>query len=103
MTRSVIVFTRTALFLALSVAASSLFAGEAPDPQDNRHAEPKTLDSVTVTASPLRGGTEDLAKPVEVLAGERLDDVRGATLGETVNALPGVQSSNFGAGVGRPI
>ena len=40
---------------------------------------------------------------MEVLSGERLDEARGATLGETVNTLPGVQSSNFGAGVGRPI
>ena len=28
---------------------------------------------------------------------------KGATLGETVGRLPGVQSSNFGQGVGRPI
>ena len=106
MTRSFI--RQSVLFTALACASASLFAATpAPMPddqqQDTRHQDPKTLDTVTVTASPLRGGTEDLAKPVEVLTGERLDDVRGATLGETVNTLPGVQSSNFGAGVGRPI
>ncbi|MEO6365436.1 MAG: TonB-dependent receptor [Luteimonas sp.] len=103
MNRSFSCFNRNILLLALSFAASTSLAAETSDPQDSRHDDPKTLDTVTVTASPLRGGTEDLAKPVEVLAGERLDDVRGATLGETVNSLPGVQSSNFGPGVGRPI
>lgn len=106
MTRSFIV-RRSALFTALMCACASLYATTPAlmpdDQQDTRHQDPKTLDTVTVTASPLRGGTEDLAKPVEVLAGERLDDVRGATLGETVNSLPGVQSSNFGPGVGRPV
>ena len=40
---------------------------------------------------------------MEVLAGERLDAAKASSLGETVNKLPGVQSSYFGPGVGRPI
>ena len=72
--------------------------------QDDQHLhEPKTLDSVEVTASPLRGTAEDLARPVEVLAGEKLDEAKANSLGETVGKLPGVQSSYFGPGVGRPI
>jgi iron complex outermembrane receptor protein len=61
------------------------------------------LSSVTVTASPLSGDAESLARPVSVLAGEALDAAKGTTLGETIAGLPGVQSSSFGAGVGRPI
>lgn len=96
---------RTPLFLSLSLTSAIVWAADPPVAQDKtRHEDQATeLDKVVVTASPLRGGIEDLAKPVEVLSGERLDEVRGATLGETVNSLPGVQSSNFGAGVGRPI
>ena len=104
MTKSLL--SRTPLFLALGLASAAVWAADPPVPaQDKtRHEDKATqLDAVVVTASPLRGGVEDLAKPVEVLSGERLDQVRGATLGETVNSLPGVQSSNFGAGVGRPI
>jgi iron complex outermembrane recepter protein len=70
---------------------------------DPRHKEPKTLEAVEVTASPLGGSASDMVQPVEVLAGEKLDAAKAATLGETVGKLPGVQSSNFGAGVGRPI
>ncbi len=56
-----------------------------------------------VTASPLQGDAESLARPVEVLAGERLDEQKAGTLGDTVAKLPGVQSTFFGPGVGRPI
>ena len=73
------------------------------DPTDTRHQEPKTLDTVQVTATPLGGSASEMTHPVEVLAGEKLDAAKAPTLGETVGKLPGVQSSNFGAGVGRPI
>jgi iron complex outermembrane receptor protein len=63
----------------------------------------KALDQLIVTATPLRSNAENLIQPVEVLAGEALDDRRAGTLGETVSQLLGVQSSFFGAGVGRPI
>ncbi|GAB6195116.1 TonB-dependent receptor [Lysobacter xanthus] len=93
--------------LALALAAALPAAAAepaAPEPQvDNRHKDPAELDRVVVTAAPNRATAEELVRPVDVLGGERLDEARGATLGETVTGLPGVQSSNFGAGVGRPI
>ncbi|ADV28084.1 TonB-dependent receptor [Pseudoxanthomonas suwonensis 11-1] len=67
------------------------------------HDDPTDLPALQVTASPLPGDAESLTRPVEVLQGETLDDARGATLGETVARLPGVQTSYFGPGVGRPI
>jgi Outer membrane receptor proteins, mostly Fe transport len=67
------------------------------------HDDPTDLPALQVTASPLAGDAETLARPVEVLQGQALDDARGATLGETVARLPGVQTSYFGPGVGRPI
>jgi len=67
------------------------------------HDDPTELPALQVTASPLAGDAETLARPVEVLQGQALDDARAATLGETVARLPGVQTSYFGPGVGRPI
>lgn len=86
---------------ALALALCTLPAHAAQD--DPRHVEIKDLDEVMVRATPLPQTAESLTRPVEVLAGSRLDEVRAATLGETVNRLPGVQSSYFGPGVGRPI
>jgi iron complex outermembrane receptor protein len=95
---------------ALATAAEPAPAADDPPATDSRHDSDagnsrhvKDLDAVTVTASPLGGTASELSRPVEVLAGERLDEARGASLGETVAGLPGVQSSNFGPGVGRPI
>ena len=112
---------RAALSVALSLALAPFAAAQAQQAQqaptdppapasDTRHAQDKASDShikdlggVVVTASALQDTAETLSKPVEVLTGERLDESRAATLGETVATLPGVQSSNFGPGVGRPI
>src|SRR5690606_1732972 len=70
----------------------------------SRHDQHMTeLSTVQVTASPLAGTAESLARPVEVISGEELDRLKAATLGDTVGKLPGVQTSYFGPGVGRPI
>ncbi len=61
------------------------------------------LDSIVVTATPLRSSAESLAHPVEVLHGTELENRKASNLGETVNKLPGVQTTYFGTGVGRPI
>ncbi|WP_119717570.1 TonB-dependent receptor domain-containing protein [Cognatilysobacter tabacisoli] len=91
---------RLPLALALAAAVSTAYA--APAPQQHDH-DPVELDRVEVRATPLAGTAEDLARPVEVLTGERLDEVKANSIGETVSKLPGVQSSYFGPGVGRPI
>ncbi len=92
--------TRLAVALTLILSTLPAFASQQDDP---RHAEIKDLDELVVRATPLPQTAETLTRPVEVLAGSRLDEVRAATLGETVGRLPGVQSSYFGPGVGRPI
>ncbi|RDY69737.1 TonB-dependent receptor [Lysobacter soli] len=87
--------------LVLALAAALPLAAQADD-QGHDH-QPKDLSGVEVKATPLVGTAEDLVRPVDVLAGEKLDRVKSNSLGETVGKLPGVQSSYFGPGVGRPI
>lgn len=96
--------TRLCLALAVVLAYPAVAAEPVPaaDPQDARH-KPQTLDTVQVTASPLATSAEDMTQPAEILGGEKLDEAKAATLGETVGKLPGVQSTNFGAGAGRPV
>jgi iron complex outermembrane receptor protein len=84
----------SALALALATPAALAQTG-ASDATD--------LKAVVVTASPLKGNAESVATPVEVLYGEQLDRSKAATLGDTVAKLPGVQTTYFGTGVGRPI
>jgi len=65
--------------------------------------EPSRLRDVVVTAVPLKQNADQLVTPVSVLAGSELDDARSGTIGQTVAGVPGVQTTAFGAGAGRPV
>lgn len=94
----------THLSLALLAAlASPLAWAQDAARQDERHDQPRHFDQVIVTATALPNTVNTLLRPVEVLAGERLDEAKQNTLGESLSRLTGVQSSYFGPGVGRPI
>jgi iron complex outermembrane recepter protein len=91
--------------LSLAIAALLLptaALAQAVDPAHDRERA-KPLEELVVTASPLGQRADEIARPVEVLSGADLDAAKGATLGETLSGLPGVQSGYFGPGVGRPI
>ncbi|MGB0514310.1 MAG: TonB-dependent receptor, partial [Wenzhouxiangellaceae bacterium] len=60
-------------------------------------------ENIEVRALPLGGSALDSTRPVDVLTGEELDDRKEATLGETMQAELGIQSTAFGPGAGRPI
>ncbi|MBY4598767.1 TonB-dependent receptor [bacterium BD-1] len=94
---------RLALAVLLALPALALAQAEPADQDEHDHETPRTLDTLEVTASPLRGSIDDLVRPVDVLGGEALDARKAGTLGETLERQAGVQSSYFGAGVGRPI
>lgn len=61
------------------------------------------LPEVVVTALPFKQSPDDVIAPVTVLSGAQLDDVKANTIGETVAREIGVQTTAFGAGVGRPV
>ena len=94
---------RRLLFVALSAALPGIALAADNDDGAGQSHHLTELSTVKVTASPLQGPVESLARPVDVLAGERLDEQKSGTLGDTVGKLPGVQSTFFGPGVGRPI
>lgn len=83
-----------AISLALAPCAS-LLAAEA--------REPIQLGSSVISASALNNTLAEMTSPAEVLEGEELVQRRESTLGETLNGLPGVHSSSFGAGASRPV
>ena len=66
-------------------------------------ADPVELDSVVVSASGLGKQSHEMTMPVAVMEGQELVMRREATLVETLQGLPGVHSSSFGAGAARPV
>jgi iron complex outermembrane receptor protein len=83
------------------LASKSVHAQQ--QPIDAPGASVKKVEKVTVTASPLGASEETMAQPVQVISGEELRMRRATSLGDTLAQEPGVQSSAFGAGAGRPI
>ena len=84
------------------VALAALLATGAAQAQQAAEAAP-SLPPVTVSASGLQLGANDMTTPVTVLEGDDLVRRREATLGETLSNEPGITSSHFGAGASRPI
>jgi iron complex outermembrane recepter protein len=81
----------------MALAISNLFI------QSAFAAENIDLAPVAVTGNPLGVGSDELVVPVSVLNGRELSIRRESTLGETLNGIPGVSSSQFGPNASRPV
>ena len=77
---------------SVAIASSSVFAINEPQP----------LEHVLVTL-PIHQTATETSLPVTVLTGEELAREASATLGETLERLPGVHNASFGPGVGQPV
>lgn len=93
----------TAAIAAALFGSANAWADTTGNEEDNKTRHPEELERIVVQALPLERSALETAQPVDVLAGERLEDRRGMTLGETLASQPGVQSSYYGPGSGRPI
>lgn len=89
--------TRTLLLAAAGLGAVSSGALAQDATQTTQ------LDEVVVTADPLGRSGRDVISNVAILRGDELAHRRQATLGETLNGLPGVSSDTFGGGASRPV
>ena len=63
---------------------------------------PIEMDSSLIQTSALNTPTQQMTTPAAVLDGDTLVQRREATLGDTLDSLPGVRASGFGAGASRP-
>lgn len=61
------------------------------------------LETVRVSATALDEDPWNITSSFSVLDGQRLFERTQATLGETLNGLPGVHSDTFGGGASRPV
>lgn len=86
----------------VALAAALLIAGMQPQAFAQEKA-PAALPEVTVSASGLQLGSDDMATPASVLEGDELVRRREGTLGETLDNEPGIQSTHFGAGASHPV
>ncbi len=107
----------TRLLVSTALAAPLLAAAGAPSAQAQQRGDAapsfaKTTadtgvaeqpDVITVTSTPLRLQSDEVVGAVTVLTEERLVELFGGNIADTLDALPGVNSSYFGPASGRPV
>ena len=62
-----------------------------------------SLEEIRVTAHPFSETDEHMVRPAQVLSKEELRTRSISSIGETIANEPGVTSSDYGTGVGRPV
>ncbi len=87
------------LIIGLPVAGIVLAASHATAAEQ----EDQILATVRVSATALDEDPQNIASSFSVIEGERLFERTQATLGETLNGVPGVHSDTFGGGATRPV
>ncbi|WP_231757340.1 TonB-dependent receptor domain-containing protein [Microbulbifer elongatus] len=90
------------VFSGLIFTHGSAIAQENTELNNDDH-QSNELEHVQVSGETYRGLDSQTTQPVTVLTGDELAQRRQGTLGETLNALPGVHLDNFGAGASRPV
>lgn len=88
-------------FAALSTSAA--LAQETPSDEDHKHPGHIYLDGITVTGTPFDRPLGKQITNTSVLTDEELRERAGNTIGETLRLEPGISSTAFGPGAGRPI
>ncbi len=83
---------KTAIIISLILFSSTAFANNT-----------KKLDSIVVTANPLGRSSNEISRPVTMLAGDDLVRKSQPTIGETLSKEPGIRSTYFGPGASRPV
>ncbi|MDE0155379.1 MAG: TonB-dependent receptor, partial [Gammaproteobacteria bacterium] len=80
-------------------------SGQAQTQEENEHtpAGGASLEEIRVTAHPFSETDEHMVRPAQVLSKEELRTRSISSIGETVANEPGVTSSDYGTGVGRPV
>jgi len=94
--------SRRASLLGVAVCLSLSAQAAAETSPLDVDASVGNLDSIHVTGTRQQRLAPETV-PVDVLAGRALENVRAATLGETVSRIPGVQNGYFGPAAGRPL
>lgn len=95
---------RTSLFMSVAgLAALAPLGALAQTEEEHEHVFPHRTDEIVVTASPIERTVGETILNASVIDGEELQRRLENTIGETLRREPGVSSTFFGPGAGRPI
>jgi len=99
----------SASFLVAALVLGGQLPGQQPPtrppsaPPADSTRKAAALPTVQVTASPVATDVRRIAQPTDVLAGAALRRGNAASLGETLEQLPGIRSLSMTTGIGKPV
>ncbi|MFO0094295.1 MAG: TonB-dependent receptor [Gemmatimonadaceae bacterium] len=94
-----------AALMGLTLAASPTLRAQTTRPDSTRgpDATARALPAMQVTASAVATDARRIAQPTALLDGAALRRNQGASLGETMEQIPGVRSLSMSTGIGKPV
>ena len=92
----------TVSLAALCIATPILSAQDTQDHIDENHQHP--IEEIIVSGTdPMGRGRDSIAQGIAILTSDELERTRSASLGETLDHLPGMSQSSFGPTASRPV
>lgn len=95
------------LLLSIAVTLPASLAAQARPDSARRDsatlARPKALPTMQVTATAVATDARRVAQPTAQMAGAQLRRAQSASLGETLEQIPGVRSLSMTSGIGKPV
>lgn len=88
---------------AIVLSATSLAAQRAPVDSAKRDSSARALPTMQVTATAVATDARRIAQPTALLGGAELRRANAASLGETLQEMPGVRSLSMTTGIGKPV
>jgi iron complex outermembrane receptor protein len=85
------------------LSATALFAQRQPADSTTRDTIARALPALQVTATAVATEARRIAQPTALLAGSELRRANSASLGETLQQIPGVRSLSMTTGIGKPV
>jgi len=89
--------------LRSSVGVLALTAAASAQAQETAAEAPVLLEAIRVESDPLGRPLNDLGTGIVVLSGDDLKQRDEATLGDTLDGVPGIATDSFGGGASRPV
>jgi iron complex outermembrane receptor protein len=90
--------SKISTLVLLALSSQNSVAADKPTQKDEN-----SIEKLIITASPLGRSVLQSTTPVTILSGNELEMNQAATLGETLNSVPGVNSTYFGPVASSPI
>jgi iron complex outermembrane recepter protein len=91
------------LIILFCLAIPDIATAQTRPDTTGRDSTAKALPTLQVTATAIATDARRIAQPTAQMAGAQLRRAQGASLGETLEQIPGIRSLSMSSGIGKPV